>query len=39
MLLGADPKNTVLIGPGREKTYLWGFRQSDTQISLLSYKG
>ena len=28
----------VLIGPRREKTCLWGFRQSEFQNSLLSYR-
>ena len=29
---------TVLNGPHREKTCLWGFRQSEVQTSLLSYR-
>ena len=28
----------TLLGPPREKTCLWGFRQSEIQISLLNYR-
>ena len=29
---------SVIFGPRREKTCLWGFRQSEIQTSLLSYR-
>ena len=31
-------KEFNLIGPRRDKACLWGFRQSETQTSLLSYR-